>query len=181
MKLSEKAAYIKGLMDGLNVTDATNEGKVLRAMAELLAEMAGTIEVLDDDMSQIYDDVDELEELVDGLDDDDDIDEDEDDENAPMYEVECPACGELVYVSEEDLDEGEAFCAACGKSFGIELTEDEEGEEEEMEEDAVYQVTCPACGAVSEMDEESLLSGNACCVSCGASLELELDESSDEA
>ena len=56
----------------------------------------------------------------------------------------CPNCGETVYVSEDDLDAGEANCAHCGVTFEVAL----EGDEEEPDEDAPvqYEVTCPDCG-----------------------------------
>ena len=50
MKLTEKAAYLKGLMEGLGIDESTKEGKVLKAMSELLAEMADAIQELDQDV-----------------------------------------------------------------------------------------------------------------------------------
>ena len=63
MELSNKVAYLKGLIDGLKIDDSTNEGRVLLAMAEILDEMALTIE-------DVSDEVDEVVELVDILDED---------------------------------------------------------------------------------------------------------------
>ena len=36
MELSNKAAYIKGLMEGMKIDETTDQGKVLKAMAELM-------------------------------------------------------------------------------------------------------------------------------------------------
>ena len=192
MKLTEKAAYLKGLMEGLGIDESTKEGKVLKAMSELLAEMADAIQELDQDVDQVFEDVDtlcgELEDLEDDLydeeddEDDDDEEEEEDDEDEdgeddstdPCYEVDCPACGETVYVSEEDLEAGEAFCTNCGRSFGIELEADEE--EAEEKDKGCYEVTCPACGEVSVMEEDALLDGSARCPACGQPIELEVSE-----
>ena len=40
MELSKKAAYLQGLVDGLGVDESTKEGKIIKAMSALLAEMA---------------------------------------------------------------------------------------------------------------------------------------------
>lgn len=186
MKLTEKAAYLKGLMEGLGIDESTKEGKVLKAMSELLAEMADAIQELDQDVDQVFEDVDtlcgELEDLEDDLydeEDDEDDDEDEDGEDNstdPCYEVDCPACGETVYVSEEDLEAGEAFCTNCGRSFGIELEADEDEEEAGEKDKGCYEVTCPACGEVSVMEEDALLDGSARCPACGQPIELEVSE-----
>ena len=37
MTISEKAAYLKGLMDGLNLDTETAEGKMIASIVELLA------------------------------------------------------------------------------------------------------------------------------------------------
>uniref|UniRef100_UPI00402872B2 CD1247 N-terminal domain-containing protein n=1 Tax=Faecalibacterium sp. TaxID=1971605 RepID=UPI00402872B2 len=141
MELSNKAAYLQGLVDGLGVDESTKEGKIIKAMSALLAEMAEALEGMDEDLSRAYDQIndlsDELEDLEADLyededDEEEDDDEDEDDEDdeedaddandddiasEPFYEVACPNCGETVYVSEDDLDAGEANCAHCGVTF----------------------------------------------------------------
>ena len=38
--LTEKAAYLKGLMQGLDIDQTTKEGKLLAAMVELMDERA---------------------------------------------------------------------------------------------------------------------------------------------
>ena len=51
--------------------------------------------------------------------------------------------------------------------------------EEEAEEDdgpVQYEVTCPACGATSVVDEEALLDGDPVCPSCGKPLDFEVTE-----
>ena len=42
--MKEKAAYLKGLIDGLGIDESTKEGKVIKAMSELLSEMAETVD-----------------------------------------------------------------------------------------------------------------------------------------
>ena len=191
MELSKKAAYLQGLVDGLGVDESTKEGKIIKAMSALLAEMAEALEGMDEDLSRAYDQIndlsDELEDLEADLyededaedEDDDATDEDEDagdDDIAsePFYEVACPNCGETVYVSEDDLDAGEANCAHCGVTFEVAL----EGDEEEPDEDAPvqYEVTCPDCGTTAVFEEEELLEGEPKCPNCGKPLDFEVTE-----
>lgn len=195
MELSNKAAYLQGLVDGLGVDESTKEGKIIKAMSALLAEMAEALEGMDEDLSRAYDQIndlsDELEDLEADLYEDEDDDEDEDDEDEddeedaddandddiasePFYEVACPNCGETVYVSEDDLDAGEANCAHCGVTFEVAL----EGDEEEPDEDAPvqYEVTCPDCGTTAVFEEEELLEGEPKCPNCGKPLDFEVTE-----
>ena len=195
MELSKRAAYLQGLVDGLGVDESTKEGKIIKAMSALLAEMAEALEGMDEDLSRAYDQIndlsDELEDLEADLyeDEDDEDDEDDDDEDdeedaddandddiasEPFYEVACPNCGETVYVSEDDLDAGEANCAHCGVTFEVAL----EGDEEEPDEDAPvqYEVTCPDCGTTAVFEEEELLEGEPKCPNCGKPLDFEVTE-----
>ena len=195
MELSNKAAYLQGLVDGLGVDESTKEGKIIKVMSALLAEMAEALEGVDEDLSRAYDQIndlsDELEDLEadlyededdEGEDDEDDEDDDEDADDAndddiasePFYEVACPNCGETVYVSEDDLDAGEANCAHCGVTFEVAL----EGDEEEPDEDAPvqYEVTCPDCGTTAVFEEEELLEGEPKCPNCGKPLDFEVTE-----
>ena len=191
MELSKRAAYLQGLVDGLGVDESTKEGKIIKAMSALLAEMAEALEGVDEDLSRAYDQIndlsDELEDLEADLyeDEDDDEDDEDDEEDAddandddiasePFYEVACPNCGETVYVSEDDLDAGEANCAHCGVTFEVAL----EGDEEEPDEDAPvqYEVTCPDCGTTAVFEEEELLEGEPKCPNCGKPLDFEMTE-----
>ena len=195
MELSKRAAYLQGLVDGLGVDESTKEGKIIKAMSALLAEMAEALEGVDEDLSRAYDQINDLSDELENLeadlyeDEDDDEDEDEDDEDdeedtddandddiasEPFYEVACPNCGETVYVSEDDLDAGEANCAHCGVTFEVAL----EGDEEEPDEDAPvqYEVTCPDCGTTAVFEEEELLEGEPKCPNCGKPLDFEVTE-----
>ena len=83
MDLVKKAAYLKGLMDGLKIDDSSDKGKVLLAMYDLLEDICDAVADIDDDVSQVYDeldaideDMDELEEAIFGDEDEEDEDED---------------------------------------------------------------------------------------------------------
>ena len=51
MELNKKAAYLQGLVDGPGVDESTKEGKIIKAMAALLGEMADAIAAMDEDLS----------------------------------------------------------------------------------------------------------------------------------
>lgn len=191
MELNKKAAYLQGLVDGLGVDESTKEGKIIKAMAALLGEMADAIAAMDEDLTQAYDQINDLSEELEDLEadlyededaedeDDDAADEDEDagdDDIAsePFYEVACPACGETVYVSEDDLDAGEAICPSCKVAFEVALADDEEAEEDDGP--VQYEVTCPACGATAVFEEGDLLDGEPTCPNCGKPLDFEVTE-----
>ena len=190
MELNKKAAYLQGLVDGLGIDDTTKEGKIIKAMSALLGEMAEVIESVDEDLSRAYDQIndlsDELEDLYeedeDGesedaededTDDDDDA-KDDDIASEPFYEVACPNCGETVYVSEDDLDAGEANCAHCGVTFEVALEGD--GEDDAEDGPVQYEVTCPECGTTSVFEEDELLDGAPKCPNCGKPLDFEVTE-----
>ena len=58
MKLSEKSAYINGLMEGMQLPTETNEGKVLHAVVDLLADMAEKIQALEENAVAVSDELD---------------------------------------------------------------------------------------------------------------------------
>mgnify|MGYP002728221871 FL=1 len=196
--MKEKAAYLRGLIEGLGIDETTKEGKVIKAMSELLGELAEAVDGIDEDVTRAYDQIndlsEELEDLEADLYEDDDADEEEDAESAddtededdeddeddnadvasePYYEVACPACGETVYVSEDDLDAGEAICPSCKVAFEVALADDEE---EQDDGPVQYEVTCPNCGATAVFEEGDLLDGEPTCPSCGKPLDFEVTE-----
>ena len=198
--MKEKAAYLKGLIDGLGIDESTKEGKVIKAMSELLSEMADAVDGIDEDVTRAYDQINDLSEELEDLeadlyedDDADESDEEEDEETSddeesdeddnadvagePYYEVACPACGNTVYVSEDDLDAGEAICPSCKVAFEVALADEEEDEAAEEDDSPVqYEVTCPNCGATSVVEEDALLDGEPTCPNCGKPLDFEVTE-----
>ena len=140
MTISEKSAYLKGLMDGLSLNTETDEGKMIAAIVDLLGDMAKRITdieettiAISDELDEIEDDLDAIEDFIMSMDedeyDDDDFDDDEDydfedleegfdfgDEETTIYEVTC-ACGEVIAFDEETLEEGSIICENCGEKL----------------------------------------------------------------
>lgn len=128
MTLSEKAAYIKGLAEGLGLDEDKKDVKVIKALLELVQEMTEKIGELDDDMDQVYDELDAIDEDLTDIEDylwEEDDDEDDYDEefDGPLYEITCPKCGAVTCVTEEMLEDGDLSCEACGEPFEIDLSE----------------------------------------------------------
>ena len=123
MDICEKIAYIKGLAEGLGLDTETKEGKILSAIIDLLGDI--TEEICDiedacDDMSEQIDAVDEdlstVEDIIYGDDEDDDCDCDCDCDcgcEDELYEIECPACQDVIYLDEEMIEEGGIQCPNC--------------------------------------------------------------------
>ena len=147
MTISEKSAYLKGLMDGLKLNTESDEGKMIAAIVDLLGDMSKRITDIEETTIAISDELDEIEEDLDAIedfimdeddfededDDDFDWDEDEDyeegfdfgDEDSTIYEVEC-ACGEIINFDEEVLEQGSMICPNCGETLEFSLEDDDE-------------------------------------------------------
>ena len=150
MTVIEKVAYLRGLADGLKLTDTTAEGKVLLNVIEVLDDLALSVTDLEDaveELGEVVDAIDDdLQDVEDALyeeddeDEDYDFDEDDDyglddydefdDEDEPLYEVKCPTCGDTICVDESMLCEGEIDCPNCGEKLEFDLSSlDEEPED----------------------------------------------------
>ena len=151
MTLSEKSAYLKGLMDGLKLSTETDEGKMIAAMVDLLGDMAKKITDIEETTIAISDELDEIEEDLDAIedyimdeeddyddyeDDLDDWDDDEEfeegfdfgDEDSTIYEVVC-ACGNVINFDEETLEKGSMICPECGETLEFSFEDDEDEED----------------------------------------------------
>ena len=142
MTVTEKVAYLKGLVEGLELDESKSETKVIKAMMDVLDDLALTVTDLSDDvdiMAEQLDAVDEdlgdLEEYV--YDDEDECDccdyDDCDCCDDDLYEVECPACHKSVYVDESILEDGSIECPNCGEKLEFEIEFDDEDEAEDKE------------------------------------------------
>lgn len=156
MTVVEKAAYLKGLAEGLGVTPDSKEGKLWAALNDLLSDMAHEIEDLQEsnlDLADIIDDMGEdlsyLEELTCDLDTpddmcdadyDEDYDEDADEESdededleydGVIYDVTCPVCGEEISFDEETLDKGYVLCPECGEKLEFDIGGEDDTDKDE--------------------------------------------------
>ena len=152
MTISEKSAYLKGLMDGLKLNTEADEGKMIAAIVDMLGDLARKVTDIEETTIAISDELDEIEEDLDAIEDFimDSDDEEWDDEEAEDEEWE-----------EDEEDYGEE-----GFDFGD-------------EDSIIYEVVC-ACGNVINFDEETLEQGSIVCENCGETLEFSLEDEDEE-
>ena len=120
--LKERVSYLKGLAEGLNVSDATNEGKLLKNIINVLEEFADAMvdmdavqEEMGDYVEEVDNDLAELEEDYYG--------EQEEDLDGEYYEIECPICNDTIVVEEDAFDNDEIICPSCKNPIEIEFDE----------------------------------------------------------
>ena len=124
MTISEKAAYIKGLAEGLNLDETTPVGKVMEKVLDLLSDLSAEVTDLREETNSIREYAEELDEDLGDVesdlwgddDEDDEDDEDDDEDETGFYEATCPACGETVCF-DDSIDPEEVVCPACGEKF----------------------------------------------------------------
>ena len=130
MTLTEKTAYIKGLMEGLGFEEGKKETKILNAIIDVLNDMALSVEDMDCDLEEMNGRLDEIDEDLNTLEEeyyaelDDDELLDEDFESMKVYEVKCPTCGEVVCIDSDMAMEGSTECPACGELLEFEFDDD---------------------------------------------------------
>ena len=159
MSMMEKAMYLKGLCDGVELDKTTKEGKLIAALLDLVSEMAAEMDDMQAEICEVKDYCEELDEDL-GTVEEVLLDIGEDDED---YE-------------DEDFDddfECDGNCAGC--DFDCDLDDDDMFDEDEEDDDEYFEVVCPACGDVinfdSSIDPENLL-----CPNCGEKFECIVDE-----
>ena len=154
MTINEKAAYLKGLMEGLQLDTEKAEGKMIAAMVDLLGDLSKKLTNVEDTTIAISDELDEIEEDLDAIEDfimefeedDDDEDDDDDDyeddfddeeyeegfdfgdEDSTIYEVKC-VCGNVIAFDEETLEAGSIICDECGETLEFSFEDEDEDEE----------------------------------------------------
>lgn len=151
MNISEKAAYIKGLAEGLSVDQDTKEGKIIAALIDVVGDMAEELQRLNDYIEEIDECLGDVEDyLVDEMEDCDcdcdcddcdcdcddcdcdcDCDDCDCDGCEEFFEAECPNCHETFEIDADELDDDDAIivCPHCNQKL---VFDDEElGEDDE--------------------------------------------------
>ena len=157
MTISEKSAYLKGLMDGLKLNTESDEGKMIAAIVDLLGDLTRKVTDIEDTTIAISDELDEIEEDLDAIEDFIMDEEDDDYEDEDDFEFDDED-------EDEEWDEDEEY---------------EEGFDFGDEDSTIYEVEC-ACGEIINFDEETLEKGSIICPDCGETLEFSLDDDEDE-
>ncbi len=155
MAMIEKAMYIKGLCDGVELDKTTKEGKLIAALLDMVIDMANEIDDMQSKMSDLEDYCEEL-------------DEDLGDVEEVLLDLD-----EEDYMDDDDFDgECDGDCASCDFDCGFD--EDDFDDEEEMAGE-YFQVICPACGDEINFDA-TIDPENLRCPGCGEKIECIVDE-----
>ena len=156
MTITEKAAYLKGLVEGNALDPEFGEGKLWHVLSELVSDMAAELAQLREDQNNLSDSLEEVEVgldyveelLQDGYDEYDDYDGDD---------------------SEDDEDDD--YYPFGNGNFRVVDSDDEEMPEDDS---VFYEVECPNCGEEISFDDETLDEGSIQCPNCGATLEFDM-------
>ncbi len=142
--LTSKAAYLKGLCDGMELDCDKAANKLIVKIIDAISDIAAAVDDVNDahdELEELVHDIDEdlhdLEELVydesDMLDDDEEdddgqeddfelLDYEDDEDDMGFFEIQCPNCNEDVMVDFETLDDDSPIiCPNCHQEIELEF------------------------------------------------------------
>lgn len=142
MENIEKVAYLRGMLEGMKFDADSDMGKIVLKLIDIVDDLAHDLtdaeeraDVMADYIDELDHDLGEVEEYVYGDDcdccDDDDCDcccDDDDDDD--LYELECPNCGDKIYITEDMLN-GSIECPNCNTKIDDIEVEDEDKSDED--------------------------------------------------
>lgn len=137
--LRERVSYLKGLAEGMQISDATNEGKLLKAIIDVLDDVSLTVDELAEEQEELSNQIDEIDADLEDV--EDILYDDEEDDEVSCYatHIECPFCNVPMDIDENMIDEENmVHCPNCHKEFEVECDCDcgcDCGCEDEDEED----------------------------------------------
>ncbi len=133
--LRGKLAYLKGLSEGLDLDNNSKEGKLFSQIIFLLEGMTDVIDNLQDDYDEMFEYVEAIDQDLTDLEDDvyEEPFDDEEEDDFDEFSLECPDCNEIVYIDGDTLDEAdiEVLCPNCHRVVFVqgELWEEEDSED----------------------------------------------------
>ena len=122
MNISEKAAYLKGLISGMEYDVNTKEGKLFAGIIDLLEDISLSVLDLEDETATLGEYVEELDHDLGEL--------EEDCYNCDccgdFEELKCPACGESIYLDPDAIPEDHLIvCPSCNREIEVKVEEAE--------------------------------------------------------
>lgn len=144
MSNAERASYIRGLMDGLELDPNAKETKLWNAVSELLNELCQSMDEMEEEVAGMADQLDEVDEDLGTLE-AEFYGIDEDDcgcghehgcgHHHAEFEAICPNCGETIELTDDMLDSDGMVCPHCGETLEFDFDEDDD-DFPELDEDA---------------------------------------------
>lgn len=126
--LYEEVAYLRGLAEGLEISKETKEGKIIHKIVETLESFADAIVELEEEQLDLIEYVESIDEDLSDVEDDiyeDEDEEDDEDEEFNYIEMECPNCNDLVEI-DEDLLYDEDIDVVCPNCQAVILSSDDD-------------------------------------------------------
>ncbi len=170
MELKDRAAYLKGLFEGVKLDKAAEETKIFEVMVDLIKDIADEVEKLKVDCC-------ENKELIYELDED-------------LGEVERAVCG-CDCANENDKGHGgHGSCSSCNHGdcdgdynvhdeyVGGDGGGDNEEDGDDVRNNEKYEVFCPYCKQVICLEDDNFSEATVICPNCER--ELEFDYGDDE-
>ena len=132
-RISEKVAYLDGLMEGLNIQE-DKYAKIFTAIVDTLDVIAEEMSDhedaradLDDSVEEIFENLDEYDDFLYG---DEDEEEEDDFDDDDFFEIVCPNCGETIYFDQDMLDKPDGLiCPNCNEPIELNIPEKDPEEE----------------------------------------------------
>ena len=121
----EKVAYIKGLIQGMKLSDEDPYKELFLNIVDVLDDLAASVTDIEDNVAELDEYIQEVDADLEMVEDflDEECDEcDEDD----YYTIVCPTCGEEFAVDDEVAELGEINCPNCGEDLEFDLNDLEE-------------------------------------------------------
>ncbi|MDU7966228.1 MAG: zinc ribbon domain-containing protein [Paeniclostridium sordellii] len=124
--LYEEVAYLKGLAEGLEISNDTKEGKIIHKIVDVLESFADAIVELEEEQIELIEYVESIDEDLSDVEDDIyEEDEEDDEEELNFIEMECPNCNDFVEI-DEDLLYDEDVDIVCPNCNAVILASDDE-------------------------------------------------------
>jgi hypothetical protein len=198
MKLPEKVAYLKGLMDGMKIDEKSDSGRLFTAISEILEDVALQIEDLQDQVDEVVESVDDIDgdladisEFIFGDDFEDDDAEDDDLSDDDLFPpvLDYDGIGEEIFDEEDEDDEDselsdiepfeddeEESDTDSIESLDTDAFIDEDDEDILLDAEELYEVICPTCKDKIHLTEAMLATGSIDCPGCGEHLEFDMSD-----
>lgn len=127
-----RVSYLNGMLDGMEFDKSSKEGRIISEIVSILGDMAEEIQYLKESQEEIEEYVDTIDEDLSDLeeefyyDDEDDCDCCDEDDCGNYINIECPHCGETVYIDTDICNcNDEISCPNCHKEIPLDDSMDE--------------------------------------------------------
>lgn len=120
----EKVAFIKGLLQGMKLSDNDPYKELFQQILDVLDDLAATVTDMEENLDELDAYVAEIDEDLEAV--EDYLDEEDEDEDAledDFYSIVCPTCGEEFSVDDEVAELGKINCPNCGEDLEFDLSD----------------------------------------------------------